>query len=454
MKKLLLAILLFACQFGGKLVAQPPFEEDIVVGKQPAMILEDASSGKFHIFCLGYDKNFDGNFDIEEGDVKPSWWSYNIIVPLKSEIPMLLADKVRDFDYSVGNYIARPAHNKKQIFFQQNGSIIAYDLADGSLIDTVAENIDPIAMSFFNEKLFISIRNQVEKDVVLVFDIKSKSYLDTIPAYNNVQMTLPIEYNGNRYLIILNEGNFGTNDSKLQFIDLSNGNEELAVVDIGGGGNFIDYAIRNDDVWIAATMNSSHQIQIVSLKKMEIIKTINLQTEGFNGPREAHFNNENDLIYVSAYDGNIYEVNPETGDAKNYLECKAKPEGFYAGLAGNDYLLVANIMDKLTYAPDSTVSVYVRYSSIEDVVNNTNLHIYPNPAQDLIHIQIPENISIEIQAKIEIYTSTGLLVKKKMLSLNQNKEFIIKNSDFPRGDYFIKVTSGKNVYFGAFNVSN
>ena len=78
------------------------------VGQQPIAIIPAKISGTFeinpdtlNIICLGYDANFNGEFNEEDGDELPSWWKIERIIdanPFSNTTSTFNTRKVMDFD--------------------------------------------------------------------------------------------------------------------------------------------------------------------------------------------------------------------------------------------------------------------------------------------------------------------------------------------------------------------
>jgi hypothetical protein len=78
---------------------------------------------------------------------------------------------------------------------------------------------------------------------------------------------------------------------------------------------------------------------------------------------------------------------------------------------------------------------------LNSVVNSqSSLIIYPNPASDILKIQLPREY---INESIQIYNSLGCLVKR--VKLSQSNSIDIKG--LPNGIYFLRLD---NQYYGKF----
>ena len=86
-------------------------------------------------------------------------------------------------------------------------------------------------------------------------------------------------------------------------------------------------------------------------------------------------------------------------------------------------------------------------SAINPVQPLSALSVYPNPSSTEVNITLPSGATT---ANIEIYDPQGRLVRS--LPTSQGPQIQISTTDFLPGKYFIKLTSGKEVYAGAFDV--
>ena len=93
------------------------------------------------------------------------------------------------------------------------------------------------------------------------------------------------------------------------------------------------------------------------------------------------------------------------------------------------------------FAPDSLVSNH----EIKKV--DVGYSVYPNPATTEVNFTLPSGVTT---ADIEVYDPQGRLVRSLLAS--QGPQIQISTTDFLPGKYFIRLTSGKEVYAGAFDV--
>ncbi len=86
-------------------------------------------------------------------------------------------------------------------------------------------------------------------------------------------------------------------------------------------------------------------------------------------------------------------------------------------------------------------------SAINPVQPLSALSVYPNPATSEVNITLPSGVTA---ADIEIFDPQGRLMRS--LPTSQGPQVQIATSNFIPGKYFIRLTSGRDVYTGAFDV--
>jgi hypothetical protein len=115
--------------------------------------------------------------------------------------------------------------------------------------------------------------------------------------------------------------------------------------------------------------------------------------------------------------------------------------------------LTDNTVSSLTISNDTIFAgtagsgIWVRpindFVGIEDRISGRNLAAYPNPASNLITIEI------EHKAEIEILNSQGQLIKTLTVNGNKNK-VDVDIADIQSGIYLIKVTNNRGIYINKF----
>lgn len=102
--------------------------------------------------------------------------------------------------------------------------------------------------------------------------------------------------------------------------------------------------------------------------------------------------------------------------------------GFPYGPFGNSVLYVDNIsFDNLITAVN------------KQKVENFTINVFPNPASDLLHLNVVDNRN-NADFKLNIYSVTGSLIKTEILKNNHNQ---INVCDLHNGLYFIEINSNK-----------
>jgi hypothetical protein len=127
----------------------------------------------------------------------------------------------------------------------------------------------------------------------------------------------------------------------------------------------------------------------------------------------------------------------------------------YSGTAP-DTMRVDITSSKWPYSPSSVGStLYIDHLQFKSeltagVAENKNRNaafVYPNPANDVLHIRLNNNTSERVQ--IEIFDLAGRTVMNETKSVMDN-EMSIRISSLIPGKYFYRVTDGKNRYQQAF----
>lgn len=85
-------------------------------------------------------------------------------------------------------------------------------------------------------------------------------------------------------------------------------------------------------------------------------------------------------------------------------------------------------------------------NEISIIDNNTTLNIYPNPANQLLQIEIKGDVNSNLY-ELEIYTLNAQLVKQQTI-LNRNAQ--VQINDLIAGMYFIKIKNGDHTYMTKF----
>ncbi len=129
------------------------------------------------------------------------------------------------------------------------------------------------------------------------------------------------------------------------------------------------------------------------------------------------------------------------------------PEGTYAYFATVDenwnsaypYLIgptfYGEVVGELVDAVEEATTVYL---GVEDVqINNAKITVLPNPAQDLVAIQMHDVVNSSY--KVELFDANGKLVKSTQLNPGSTIAYFSLETVY-NGVYFIKMTDGKNQF--------
>lgn len=73
----------------------------------------------------------------------------------------------------------------------------------------------------------------------------------------------------------------------------------------------------------------------------------------------------------------------------------------------------------------------------EQEINNTSIHVFPNPSNKSINISLESN---QIGEVLQIYNSLGQIVESMVI---QNTSFVLNTSHYAKGIYYMRTTSSK-----------
>lgn len=439
MKKYLLLIALLGVMFSNLSAQIIPFGHwrDIKVGVQPMKVVFDEANYEFHIFCAGLDANYNGVKDT--GDVNPSWWVCEAF-PIMTKYGMVddQAHKVMDFEFGTWDFFApfNPGillkDGESQMYMRQGDRIRMYNLKTKILENDLVCTANSSAILIDNNKLYLSIR-EGESGKVQVFDLISNKFTYSFNAGKNVQKIM-------RYgkgLVILCEGDFGSNNSELVITDNDTVPTEFKRITLGNGAN--DFDINGTKCAVA--MNGSHELILVSLAEGVIDKSFSVGTSGYNGPRNVRFTTSG-LIALSTYNSDI-RIYTIDGTELQVLETHGKAEGF--DFQGNQYIVSCNQFTKDTYTPDSTVCVFAGPQSVEDELS-INLKAFPNPSQDIVFIEGDLKMLEREKIEIRIFDILGQLIRTVPVNMNPTLKlgFRLSANEYGMtpGTYFLELISG------------
>lgn len=422
------------------------------VGKRPACIFFNTISmefGGFYVYCAGYDADNNGLMD--SGDEPASVWyaPYSIEMITTFVIDTLgfkfkKPYKIIEMDFRNEILPVRPAFYDNKMYltgldglYEITFTQVEYD----SVVASKSKILDlkPAAIShgfakLGSERLYLSMRpNDTDNGSVIVYELNTKTFIDTIPAYPNVQMTLPLD---TRDLLILSEGTLGGNNSRLQFVHVGGnlGPEKhyiLADTSIGASANHIAHFNYYQNTQLGITCFDSKALK---LDKNDLF--YNFYTADNEGPRESI--EYEGKIYTTAYNGYVY-INSYPQTTADSLRAYGKAEG----MAVNRYVLaIATPYIEKTYEPINLVQIYISLpASVDNNSVEKHLNIFPNPANESININTDLTGGV-----IEIISTAGIKVYESQIVNN------IDLSGFTAGVYFLKIQSGNNFRINKFTV--
>ena len=475
----LIFAILFSYSFSSVMAYEPlpKFKNFTVkVGTQPMAIFPTGGDGdnEFNVICLGMDQDYNGVID--EGDEAMSWWKVsnvsNALDPNSTED--FVVEKVKDFGIvGSNNFPYRCYTYKDHIYVCCPDYVLQFDKHTTECTDTImvagAKSITP---NGDGSVLYVSVRelenpgDYFPKDnYIAVYDVANRTVKEKLQTGSMVQKTIFYRNDNTMYnmLAVLCEGS--SNDSQLQFFNLTLGTLEKTI-EIGNLGNDIQLIEVNPYAgislqFIAVVVNGEHKVLFVDpntmslelnpiLAAMGFNSTLELPTTGYNGPRELSYSDEVKTALITAYDGNIYaydvlknkiDVIPTAGTPESvYIpENKVSPDLEFA------YTLIYKTPG--TYeANNEVVFVTIDPNSSVAEAGNNNYFISPNPVISNAKAYLPNNFGNTVKA--EIFDVTGNKVQTiENLNMSDNAEVNFNlNTNLPKGVYYINFNSNdKNV---------
>jgi hypothetical protein len=413
------------------------------VGVRPAGIYTD-KDGALHIFCSGWDGNYNTIYEPDSGDIKPTHWKLSKYL----DKPVLISN----MEWPPLDIPFRPYTGNEYMYLPHGDKIEIIKLKDAAPVDSII-GIKAAAVSEFLDYLVLSIRideNQdwvIDTNLVVIYDMAQGIPVDTLGAWHYVQQTLPFQVEGRIYLAVLCEGNFFVqDDSKLLIYSYNNEvfTEEKSI-NIGSGGNHIYL----DDNFLVVTSNGSRDVHFILVDTFEEMFTISIPTSEWDGPRESMTvagDIWGDYLAVSScWDGNVYMYNPfEEMPNLKAVETAGKAESMQ--FMGED-IYVAHPYKKGSYNPSNLISKLSKVTSagIEKAIN---VNVYPNPASE--YIIIDGLTDLNKASEFEIYSIEGKLISKiRDIYFNVEKAIIsLSRINLSNGVYILRTSdTGKEKYF-------
>ncbi|MCX7879583.1 MAG: T9SS type A sorting domain-containing protein [Ignavibacteria bacterium] len=450
MKLLLLTLLIIISSLS--VFGQGTAPTQITVGKTPTFVTGFYDFQKhdyfIYVISLGYDQDFNRKED--PGDEKPAiyYTSYTQVLAGK-----FTANKLIDLPFGTLPFPTRIAFDnvQKTIFTPgPNNTIEKYSLQSGEKLKTyepfknltLPADIYISSIYYKNNKLFISVVSETSEDMhqLFIYDENSESLIfDTKTEPYPIQ-SLVI---GN-HLFILCSGLSNSNNSKLWIYSINFNPFEmlfLKELDLGDTGNHLS---SFNDSLLVITMNGTHQVHLVDLANLNIVRTIQFPTTDWNGPRES-VEFRKSAIVTTAYDGNLY-IHSLDGNLLSKVNLGNKLEGIFAysfesQMINFNFAIVTSPF-LANYQPNDKVIAFLNFSNVDNSVANKISYAFPNPSIDYIKIKIQDE-QADINS-IEIVDMMGNIVAKYTFTIF-GSEIMLPTNELPNGTHFARIISNSKI---------
>ncbi|MFY8000532.1 MAG: hypothetical protein ACOVSW_18210, partial [Candidatus Kapaibacteriota bacterium] len=422
----------------------------VSVSPQPLAALFDGEA--LHVLCNEVDVNFNGVQDA--GDTPASW----VRIPFRNfALDQQSAQTLRFAWGESFGFPARPAFDSagKTLVLAQRGRIRSFDTRSQTLRRDTLLLVDSLARSTFGTtgsvsamsidapsgRLFVSLRGRSTSAVVEI-DIATSRVVTRFPAGIFVQQTLPYTTStGRRGLAILNEGSFGSNTSTLM---LARSPQDITTIALGNTGNHL---LRNGNE-IIATMNGSHELQIVNVNEERIVRRISTGTRGFDGPRESAVVGFNQVA-VTSYDGFVRIFSLFDGSTRGTVSTNSKSEGLV--VLPFQTILVADAFRAGSFTSASTLSI------LRVVINSTRENnpvfsrsvIAPHPVSGTARISLNAVSGLHLgSVSLQLMNMLGNVVTELPWERHENSIEARIDADalaLPNGSYMVRIGTAQGV---------
>lgn len=428
---------------------------EVVVGKQPLAIFPVYYNSQpmpmaYLVYCAGHDAGWDDTLNIGV-DEAPSLWLITLMYTLEGENAEARGQKIADLSFGLAGYPFRPAIEGNEVYLSKKGVLCKYSISnDAGTVkiqeDSICES-SAIAVSKLGRLLFLSEKfDYASPGQIRVFDIESKLFVDTIPAFANVQQTATrASLTETSQLYILSEGVSGATESTVIVADVF-GSTITPVDTIYLGISGSNHMAINENIMIV-TNNLSEEIVTIDLTTNDIIRRIPLLDAS---PRESFFYDGKCL--VSAFSGKVFQVDYENGTVIDSNDTHGKAEALYAD---SKALFVTSSMKKGSWDKDSIVNVFIYLLDAEE---NPEVRVAsrPNPVTDFVSITFPTYETVS-SSRVIIANPLGDRIIDRELNTteisNGAVELNTQALQMPNGVYFAEIQSGNSVYRCKFVVS-
>lgn len=433
---------------------------DVKVGKRPLCVFKDPEiSNKYHVICGGFDADFDGEYEPEQGEYHATWYTYD----LGSSDAALF--KTFEWEMQVQNILRAIIHDGA-LYMPVGKNFRAYDLSSGDAIYDETGEADFIAVTFGQDKSYRTIRKYaedgftLEENYVEVLDGELGEELYQIPGGDFLQETIEIVQEDRTVLGVLNEGNYGSKDSFLTFWEIGETEAtRIGEIFLGDAGNKLEYGNRTRGK-IVAVSNGSHDVRIIDAETLEVLDSAKTPSESWDGPRESAsefiaLTGSANLygIFVSTFetdgegDPTIMRFDPaDLETPPDFIDAKGKTEGI---LIDGRYLLACNIYKAGTYDPEEYLSIFESINSVYEKPADY-FRLGPIPATSTLSITCAEKLIGDYA--IDIFNYSGRRVYSSRFIASPGAVETIDLANLPSGSYVLRLNDGKKYISQSFTI--
>jgi hypothetical protein len=434
--KLLFTLLVtLLLSFSSTLIAQDSRKIELPGSASPSFIFFNESKNELNILTAGYDKNFDGKIEKDSGEVYPEWF---IIDPDKE----IIKSNYR-FNFLFDSYPLRVGVNYTDQLLYANigGEIRVFELSNPQISEVITKgNFSSVYYNNLNKTIYASKRASdfISPGKLMLFNPLTNEFKSELITGINPGMISSIMLNNKIISMVVNEGSFGSKNSSLSIFKDSSKN---SVDSIGDGANHI--AIDTIKNLAYVTLNGSQSISVISLFKGIVLKSIQVGTLGFDGPRETLLL-PNDELIVSTYSGDIRYI--KSNGTQRIYKTNGKAESI---INVKNKIFVSNAFKTGEYTPESSITVFdfkTLMSSIElksyDIKKDEISQNYPNPVVSSTRIDL--NISNRKLVKLSLFNIKGELIEEFINKELENgiHSILLDLSSLSEGTYYYKMTCG------------
>lgn len=408
------------------LQAQP--EKVITVGKQPVKIIPHGNN--VHVFCAQTDADYDS--EKEEGDAPAAW---HILDAATGNIVRSL-----EFTWNGTGYTAAPALDSKNniVYCNDKNRVRAFNAQTQEVIkDTVYPFVSTgLSVNSGGNMLAITLRPSfTDPGKVIYMNLENGDTTIQLQAEVNAKQSLFFEVDDdNRGLIVLNEGLFSSESSWLHIWTLTSAETKRDSILVGNTGNHI--FIDGSNVYV--TVNGSHRVKIIDIKTKKIIDSINTETTGFNGPREAiKIGNE---LFVTTFEGDVRRFSLDTKQLVEKFIPNGKPEGL---AQVGERIWIADAYEKGQFSAQNTISVwnYLLPVSVDEVITENDMLVTPHPVHSYCTVNTPFFGNNPL--RIKLYSVNGEIYEMPYTEVGDtgSKKVALDVSNLQSGTYSLQISS-------------